>query len=79
VVSHPSEQPPIALGVWSPGEAVGYPSQYPHQLRLVCSWLGRSRGLGCTRKVDFLDVASLPVQPALELADGHVVGNSSFP
>jgi hypothetical protein len=29
--------------------------------------------------VDFLDAASLPAQPALELADGHVVGNSSFP
>jgi hypothetical protein len=28
VVGHPSEQPPIALGVWSPGEAISYPSQY---------------------------------------------------
>jgi hypothetical protein len=28
VVGRPSEQPPIALGVWSPGEAIGYPSQY---------------------------------------------------
>jgi hypothetical protein len=28
VVGCPSEQPPIALGVWSPGEAIGYPSQY---------------------------------------------------
>jgi hypothetical protein len=28
VVGCPSEQPLIALGVWSPGEAIGYPSQY---------------------------------------------------
>jgi hypothetical protein len=28
VVGRPSEQPLIALGVWSPGEAIGYPSQY---------------------------------------------------
>jgi hypothetical protein len=28
VVGCPSEQPPIALGVWSPGEAIGYLSQY---------------------------------------------------
>ena len=27
-----SEQPPIALGVRSPGEAIGYPSQYPTDL-----------------------------------------------
>jgi hypothetical protein len=29
VVGRPSEQPPIALGVWSPGEAISYLSQYP--------------------------------------------------
>jgi hypothetical protein len=28
VVGRPSEQPPIALGVWSPGEAISYSSQY---------------------------------------------------
>jgi hypothetical protein len=28
VVGCPSEQPPIALGVWSPGEAISYPSQH---------------------------------------------------
>jgi hypothetical protein len=28
VVGRPSEQPPIALGVWNLGEAIGYPSQY---------------------------------------------------
>jgi hypothetical protein len=28
MISCPSEQPPIALGIWSPGEAIGYPSQY---------------------------------------------------
>ena len=28
MVGCPSEQPPIALGVWSSGEAIGYPSQY---------------------------------------------------
>jgi hypothetical protein len=36
-------------------------------------------GSGCVQKVDFLDIALLPAQPALELADSHVVGNSSFP
>jgi hypothetical protein len=29
--------------------------------------------------VDSLGVVSLPARPALELADDHVVGNSSFP
>jgi hypothetical protein len=28
VIGCPGEQPPIALSVWSPGEAIGYPSQY---------------------------------------------------
>jgi hypothetical protein len=28
MISCPSEQPPIALGVRSPGEAIGYPSQH---------------------------------------------------
>ena len=32
MISCPSEQPPIALGVWSPGEAIGYPSQYSTDL-----------------------------------------------
>jgi hypothetical protein len=32
VVSCPSKQPPIALGVWSPGEAIGYLSQHSTDL-----------------------------------------------
>jgi hypothetical protein len=32
VVSCPSKQPPIALGVWSPGEAIGYPRQHSTDL-----------------------------------------------
>jgi hypothetical protein len=32
MISYPSEQPPITLGVRSPGEAIGYPSQYPTDL-----------------------------------------------
>jgi hypothetical protein len=32
MISGPSEQPPIALGVWSPGEAIGYPSQHSTDL-----------------------------------------------
>jgi hypothetical protein len=32
MISCSSEQPPIALGVWSPGEAIGYPSQYSTDL-----------------------------------------------
>jgi hypothetical protein len=32
VISYPGEQPPIALGVWSPGEAIGYSSQYSTDL-----------------------------------------------
>jgi hypothetical protein len=28
MISCPSEQPPIALSVWSPGEAIGYPGQH---------------------------------------------------
>jgi hypothetical protein len=32
MISCPSEQPTIALGVRSPGDAIGYPSQYPTDL-----------------------------------------------
>jgi hypothetical protein len=32
MVSCPSEQPPISLGVWSPGETIGYPSQHSTDL-----------------------------------------------
>ena len=32
MISYPSEQSPIALGVRSPGEAIGYPSQYSTDL-----------------------------------------------
>jgi hypothetical protein len=32
MVSCPSEQPPIALGVWSSGEAIGYPGQHSTDL-----------------------------------------------
>ena len=32
MISCLSEQPPIALGVWSPGEAISYPSQYSTNL-----------------------------------------------
>jgi hypothetical protein len=32
MISCPSEQPPIALSVWSPGESIGYPSQHSTDL-----------------------------------------------
>ena len=32
MISYPREQPPIALGVRSPGEAISYPSQYSTDL-----------------------------------------------
>jgi hypothetical protein len=32
VIGCPGEQPSIALGVWSSGEAIGYPSQYSTDL-----------------------------------------------
>jgi hypothetical protein len=32
MVSCPSEQPLISLGVWSPGEAISYPSQHSTDL-----------------------------------------------
>jgi hypothetical protein len=32
MVSCPSEHPPISLVVWSPGEAIGYPSQHSTDL-----------------------------------------------
>ena len=28
MISRPSEQPPIAFGIWGPGEAISYPSQH---------------------------------------------------
>jgi hypothetical protein len=45
----------------------------------VCSWLGRSRGSGFVRREGYLDVVSLPARLALELANDHVGGSSSFP
>jgi hypothetical protein len=41
MVSCPSEQPPIALGVWSPGEAVSYPSQHSTDLARCVHGLGK--------------------------------------
>jgi hypothetical protein len=32
MISCPSEQPPIALSIWSPGEAIRYPSQHSTDL-----------------------------------------------
>ena len=40
VVGRPSEQPPIALGVWSRGEAISYPSQYSSNLTRRVHGLG---------------------------------------
>jgi hypothetical protein len=40
MISCPSEQPPIALSVSSPGEAIGYPSQYSTDL----SWCVHGSG-----------------------------------
>jgi hypothetical protein len=40
VVSCPSKQQSIALGVWSPGEAIGYPSQHSTDLARCVHGLG---------------------------------------
>jgi hypothetical protein len=32
MISYPSEQSSIAFSVWSPGETIGYPSQYSSDL-----------------------------------------------
>jgi hypothetical protein len=36
MISYPSEQPPIALGIWSPGEAIDYLGQHSTDL----AWCG---------------------------------------
>jgi hypothetical protein len=79
MISYPSEQPPIALGVRSLGG--GYQLSEPtlHRPHSVCSWLGRSHGSGSIREEGSLGVVSSLVRPALELADDHVVENSFFP
>jgi hypothetical protein len=43
MISHPSEQPPIAFNVWSPGEAIGYPSQYSTDLTQCIHGTGEVR------------------------------------
>jgi hypothetical protein len=43
MVSCPSEQPPIALSVWSPREAIGYPSQHSTDLARCAHGLGEVR------------------------------------
>jgi hypothetical protein len=43
MISCPSEQPPIALNVWSPGEAIGYPSQNSTDLTRCVHGLGKVR------------------------------------
>jgi hypothetical protein len=40
MISCPSEQPSIALGVRSPGEAIGYPSQHSTDLARCVHGLG---------------------------------------
>jgi hypothetical protein len=77
VVGCLSEQPPIALGVGSPGETISYPSQHSSDFtRRVHG--GRSRGSDCVRRVDFPNVALFPARPVLEPADGHAVESSFF-
>jgi hypothetical protein len=41
MISCPSEQPPIALGVRSPGEAIGYPSQHSTDFTRCIHGLGK--------------------------------------
>jgi hypothetical protein len=43
MISCPSEQSPISLGVWSPGEAIGYPSQHSIDLARCVHGLGEVR------------------------------------
>jgi hypothetical protein len=78
MVSCPSEQPPIALGVWSLGRPSAIQANTPPTLLGVfMAWA--KRGSGFIRREGSLDVVSPPARPALELADDHVGGSSSFP
>jgi hypothetical protein len=43
MISRPSEQPPIAISVWSPGETIGYPSQYSPDLTRCVHGAGEFR------------------------------------
>jgi hypothetical protein len=43
MISCPSEHPPIAFSVWSPGETIGYPSQYSTDLTRCVHGTGEVR------------------------------------
>jgi hypothetical protein len=43
MISRPSEQPLIAFSVWSPGETIGYPSQYSSELTRCVHGVGKVR------------------------------------
>ena len=78
MISCSSEQPPIALGVWSSGKAIGYPSQYPTDLTRCVHGSGEVR-VQVLFEERVLSAFLLPAQPALKLAGDHVTGNSFFP
>jgi hypothetical protein len=74
-----SEQPPIALDVGSPREAISYPSQHPSDFTRRVHGSGEVRVQVAPEEWIFPDVALSPVRPVLEPVDDHVIGNSFFP
>jgi hypothetical protein len=79
MVSCPSEQPLIALGVWSPGEAIGYPSQHSTNLAWCVHGSGEVGVQVSSKERVFSTLSRLLFGLLLSLPTISLVGIPSFP
>jgi hypothetical protein len=79
VVGRPSEQPPIALSVWSPGEAIGYPNQYSTNFARCVHGLGEVGVQVAPEKWIFLTLPRFLLSLLLSLATIASSGIPPFP
>jgi hypothetical protein len=79
VVSYPSKQPPISLGIWSPGEAIGYPSQHSIDLDRCVHGLGKVGVQISSEERVLSKLSRLLLGLLLSLPTITSRGNSSFP
>jgi hypothetical protein len=79
MVGRSSEQLPVALGIGSPRETVGYPSQYSADFTRRVQGSGEVGVQVAPEEGDFPDIALFLIRPVLELANDRIIENSSFP
>jgi hypothetical protein len=79
VVGRPSEQLPIALSVWSPGEAISYPSQYSTNFARCVHGSGEVRVQVVSEKWIFLTLPRFLLSLLLSLPTVASSGIPPFP